>query len=378
MTYDEIAAEQFAKRAEEALACGNTQKAQQHYKNAALYFRKAASAVPEKKTEYTSLAEKCERLSTDGALQATSPMKMSKKAPTAAKMAPKAAPTSSDSQDSDDDLQEENHNGKYEGYELDIATELEEVRFDDIIGLERAKSEIFDKLIYPLRHPEAYARYNLQAGGHILLEGPPGTGKTTFAKAVAFEAKYPFVAIVSPTLVDSYIGNTAKNIKNLFEEARRFMREQNLPLVLFLDEIDAIARKRGDDKTANEAVPILLQEMEGFATDNAGLVLIAATNEKKSLDPAVLSRFDSIFIGLPNLEAREHLWRSKLKSLMEEDASKIDFQELAELSEGFNGRDITHIAKAFCNKLAQRDSGIHALEEEHMDVLRKLIEQKIQ
>lgn len=247
---------------------------------------------------------------------------------------------------------------------LNVAAPTDKVSFDDIIGLDEAKAAINRLLIYPLKNPQAYSKYGIKAGGFILLEGPPGTGKTTFAKAAASELSVPFAEVNANALVDSYIGKTGKNIDTLFAEARALAKEKNTPVVLFLDEIDYLAQKRGgENKTAAEAVPALIKQMDGFSTSSENLVLIAATNIKEYLDPAILSRFRNVIhIDLPNAAERRLMLAVKLKRIDKSDFDALDLDGAAALTDGLSGRAISQIALDVMNALAARDAGITALD----------------
>lgn len=261
---------------------------------------------------------------------------------------------------------------------LNVAAPTDKVSFDDIIGLDEAKAAINRLLIYPLKNPQAYSKYGIKAGGFILLEGPPGTGKTTFAKAAASELSVPFAEVNANALVDSYIGKTGKNIDTLFAEARTLAKEKNTPVVLFLDEIDYLAQKRGgENKTAAEAVPTLIKQMDGFSTGSDDIVLIAATNIKASLDPAVLSRFRNVIhIPLPTESEREKLFALKLRRVGKADLDGIDIAAAARRSDGFSGRDISQVSLDLLNALAARDAGLRELGAPVNDLLCGLIERR--
>lgn len=275
-----------------------------------------------------------------------------------------------------DKLCEENIDEHYDM--LNIKKPDDKVSFDDIVGLDAAKSAIRDLLIDPLKNPEVYKKYGIKAGGAILLEGPPGTGKTTFCKAAACEISVPFAEVNANSLVDSYIGKTGKNIDKLFDEAHALSRKSGTPIVLFMDEIDYLAQKRGgDNKTAAEAVPTLIKRLDGFSSSIDDIVFIAATNIKHSLDPAILSRFRNvIYIGLPDETERELLFRKKLARIDERDADRIDFKNAARLSVGFSGRDVTQTAFDLKNALAARDAGLRPLLKSVDELLTELIKKR--
>lgn len=261
---------------------------------------------------------------------------------------------------------------------LNIKKPDDKVSFDDIVGLLDAKAAIHDLLIDPLKKPDVYKKYGLKAGGTILLEGPPGTGKTTFCKAAACEISVPFAEVNANSLVDSYIGKTGKNIDRLFDQAHALSKKSGVPIVLFIDEIDYLAQRRGgENKTAAEAVPTLIKRMDGFSSSSDDIVLIAATNIKESLDPAILSRFRNIiYIGLPEKSERELLFKKKLAQLDERDACEIDFIKAAELSASFSGRDITQVSLDLKNALAARDAGIRKLLSPVNELLQELIKRR--
>ena len=188
----------------------------------------------------------------------------------------------------------------------------------------------------------------------------------------------PFAEVDSNALIDSFIGKTGKNIDGMFAEARALASKNGTPVVLFLDEIDYLAQKRGgENKTAAEAVPTLIKQMDGFSTGSDDIVLIAATNIKASLDSAVLSRFRNVIhIPLPTESEREKLFALKLRRVGKADLDGIDLAAAARRSDGFSGRDISQVSLDLLNALAARDAGLRELGAPVNDLLCGLIERR--
>lgn len=234
--------------------------------------------------------------------------------------------------------------------------------FEDVIGLDEAKAAVKEYVINPLLYPEAYSYTFIENKG-ILLEGPPGTGKTSFAKAVAKEIRQPFALINVAGLVNCYVGETGKNIDKVFAFLREYTQKRNCGITVFFDELDEIAKRRGgEDKASETAVPALLRNLDGVK-ENKGFLILANTNHKEMLDRAILDRFrKSIYIPLPDKAAREKLFRLKLKDVEAEYIAQVDFVRAAVHSEGMSGRQITYVCDDLKYRLSKAKAGLQPLE----------------
>ncbi|MCD8201458.1 MAG: ATP-binding protein [Clostridia bacterium] len=233
-----------------------------------------------------------------------------------------------------------------------------DVTFDDVIGLEEAKKTVRDYVINPKLYPEQY-NYKFMQNKGILLEGPPGTGKTTFAKAVAHEIRQPFALVNVSSLVDCYVGETSKHIDELFAVLRDYSAQNSCGMTVFFDEFDEIAKKRGsEDKGSEAAVPALLRNLDGVISNNDFLV-IANTNCMSALDPAILDRFRRrINIPLPGYEGRLSLFKSKTRDIEDDIVSRLDWDRMVDMAEGMSGRDITFICDDFKYELGGMKAGL--------------------
>ncbi|MGE0480064.1 MAG: 26S protease regulatory subunit [Phycisphaerae bacterium] len=230
-----------------------------------------------------------------------------------------------------------------------IVRERPTIRFSDVAGLEDVKDEIRLKMIYPFQHPELALRYGVDVGGGVLLFGPPGTGKTMIAKAIATELDATIFVVSPAQMMSKWVGEAEQNVRRLFDAAKREPRS-----VVFIDEIEALVpRRRSNDSTVMQrVVPQILQELEGFDR-NAGraMLFLGATNEPWSLDPAVLrpGRFDAkIYVPLPDPVARFRLFEVYLaKRPLADD---VHLELLVEKTAGYSGADI----RAICDRAASR------------------------
>lgn len=216
------------------------------------------------------------------------------------------------------------------------------VTFADVAGLKEEKEEL-EEIVDFLKSPKKYVQVGARIPKGVLLEGPPGTGKTLLAKAVAGEAGVPFFSISGSDFVEMFVGVGASRVRDLFQDAKK-----NAPCIVFIDEIDAVARRRGSglggghderEQTLNQ----LLVEMDGFGV-NEGIIVMAATNRKDILDPAILrpGRFDrNVIVGRPDVGGREEILKvhSKNKPLGDD----VDLKQIAQTTAGFTGADLENL-----------------------------------
>lgn len=216
------------------------------------------------------------------------------------------------------------------------------VTFKDVAGLQEEKEEL-EEIVDFLKDPQKYMKVGARIPKGVLLVGPPGTGKTLLAKAVAGEAGVPFFSISGSDFVEMFVGVGASRVRDLFEDAKK-----NAPCIVFIDEIDAVARRRGTgmggghderEQTLNQ----LLVEMDGFGV-NEGIIVMAATNRVDILDPAILrpGRFDrKVGVGRPDVQGREEILKvHAAKKPLGED---VDLQELARTTAGYTGADLENL-----------------------------------
>lgn len=223
---------------------------------------------------------------------------------------------------------------------LDHFVERPKINFSHVGGMDAIKKEIDLKIIQPLKHPEVYKAYGKKIGGGILLYGPPGCGKTYIAKATAGQVNARFINVSLNDILDMWIGNSEKNLHEIFEVARA-----NTPCVLFFDEIDALGASRSDMKQSSgrHLINQFLQELDGMDNNNDGLLVLGATNTPWHLDSAFRrpGRFDRIvFVPPPDTEARQSIFRIKLEGKPTEN---IDYDTLAKKAKDCSGADIEAI-----------------------------------
>ena len=226
--------------------------------------------------------------------------------------------------------------------------------FDDVAGAEEEKEELKEIVEY-LRDPEKFTRLGARVPKGVLMVGPPGTGKTLLARAVAGEAGVPFFSVSGSEFVEMYVGVGAARVRDLFAQAKA-----NAPAIVFIDEIDALARKRATDLyTGNEeretTLNQLLVEMDGFTTEE-NIILIGATNRADVLDPALMrpGRFDrQVHVGYPDIKAREAILKVHIKE--KPLANEVDLSEVAKNTTGFTGADLENLLNEAALLAAKRN-----------------------
>ena len=230
----------------------------------------------------------------------------------------------------------------------------EGIRFSDVAGEDEAKENLAEIVDY-LHQPSKYSEIGASMPKGVLLVGPPGTGKTLLAKAIAGEAGVPFFSISGSDFVEMFVGVGASRVRDLFEEAKK-----NAPCIVFIDEIDAVARRRGTgmggghderEQTLNQ----LLVEMDGFGV-NEGIIVMAATNRVDILDPAIMrpGRFDrKVHVGRPDIGGREEILKvhAKNKPLGDD----VDLQQIAQTTAGFTGADLENLLNEAAIVAARED-----------------------
>jgi len=270
----------------------------------------------------------------------------------------------------------------------EVYLEPPDVHWSDIGGLEEVKHELQEAVEWPMRFPDMYNKLGHTIPKGVLLHGPSGTGKTMLAKAVATESEANFISVKGPELLSKWVGESEKGVREIFRRAR-----QASPCIIFFDEIDSIAPIRGlegDSMVAERVVSQLLTEMDGIQS-LSGVVVLAATNRSDIVDPALLrpGRFDKIlYIPLPDKKTRTSILEmsSKNKPLSKD----VDFEKIAELTEGFSGAETHSVVNVAVSFVLQKylsqysspeDAAQHASEasvsiENYIDAVKKIKKQR--
>lgn len=236
-----------------------------------------------------------------------------------------------------------------------MVSQVPNVKWEDIGGLEETKRELQEMVRYPIEHRHLFERFGMQASRGVLFYGPPGCGKTLMAKAIANECGANFISVKGPELLNMWFGGSEANVRELFDKARSAS-----PCILFFDEMDSIARSRGSgsggsSETSDRVINQILSEIDGMGSGKT-LFIIGATNRPDILDPGIMrpGRLDQlIYIPLPDHAARVGIFKANLRKSPVDEG--ISYEQLADVTEGFSGADITEICQRAA-KNAIRDS----------------------
>ncbi|WP_458205845.1 CDC48 family AAA ATPase [Haladaptatus sp. NG-SE-30] len=245
----------------------------------------------------------------------------------------------------------------------EVLVELPKVSWDDVGGLEDAKSQVKESIEWPLSSPEKFERMGIDPPSGVLLYGPPGTGKTLMAKAVANETNANFISVRGPQLLSKWVGESEKAIRQTFRKAR-----QVSPTVIFFDELDSLAPGRSQEVGSNvseRVVNQLLTELDGLE-DKGDVMVIGATNRPDMIDPALIrsGRFDRlVMIGQPDDEGREQIL--KIHTDDTPLAPDVSLRELAEMSDGYVGSDLESIAREAAIEALREDDEADEVEMRH-------------
>ena len=225
----------------------------------------------------------------------------------------------------------------------EVLVEIPDVSWDQVGGLEDVKEELREAVEWPLKYPDLFAQLNATPPKGLLLYGPPGTGKTLLAKAVAHESESNFISVKGPELLNKFVGESEKAVREVFRKAR-----QASPCIIFFDEVDSVAPTRGssmgDSHVTERVISQFLTEMDGLE-ELRNVIIIAATNRPDIIDSALLrpGRFDRLlFVPPPDLEARKQIF--KIHTRKTPLAEDVNLDELARKTDGYTGADIASLA----------------------------------
>ncbi len=257
----------------------------------------------------------------------------------------------------------------------EVIVETPKVKWDDIGGLSEAKEEIKEAVEWPLKHSDAFKRIGIEPPKGVLLYGPPGCGKTLLAKAVANESGANFIAIKGPEIFSKWVGESEKAIREVFKRAK-----QVAPCVIFFDELDSIAPKRGmfsGSHVTESVVNQILAELDGIEKLEK-VVVIGATNRPDMIDPALLrpGRFDKlIYIGIPDKEQRKRIFEIHTKKMPL--AKDVDLDKLVEKTDGYTGADIAALCKEAGLVALREDIKAKEVKMEHFEKALKKIRKSV-
>ena len=245
----------------------------------------------------------------------------------------------------------------------EVILEIPNVRWEDIGDLEQVKQELREAVEWPLKYPDVFKRLGIRPPRGILLYGPPGTGKTLLAKAVATESEANFISVKGPEVLSKWVGESEKAVREIFRKAR-----ETAPCIIFFDELDAIAPRRGmhtDAGVTDRIVNQILTEMDGIQILK-GVVVIGATNRPDILDPALLrpGRFDRVmYVPPPDERGRYQIFQIHTREMPLDD--DVDLRRLAEMTDGYTGADIEAVCREAALTAAREDLNIKKVSMRH-------------
>jgi transitional endoplasmic reticulum ATPase len=250
--------------------------------------------------------------------------------------------------------------------------EKPDIKFEDVGGMDKVKNEISLKIIQPLKNPDLYKAFGKKIGGGILLYGPPGCGKTYLARATAGEINAGFINIGLHDILDMWMGNSEKNLHAVFEYARK-----NAPCVVFFDEVDALGASRSDlrQSSMRHVINQFLAELDGVASKNDGILVLAATNAPWSVDSAFRrpGRFDRIvFVAPPDEKGRVEILKQHLKN---KPVDNIDVNAIAKITSDYSGADIQAIIDIATEAKLEESMAKGSLEKINTKDLQKAVKQ---
>ena len=258
----------------------------------------------------------------------------------------------------------------------EVLVEVPNVKWDDIGGLEEAKKELKEAIEWPLKYPEMFRRMGIKPPRGIMLFGPPGTGKTLLAKAVATEAEANFIAVRGPELLSKWVGESEKGIRETFRKARTAA-----PCIIFFDEIDSIAPRRGGDggtHVLETMVNQLLTELDGL-DELKDVIVVAATNRPDIVDPALLrpGRFDRMIqINAPDQETRLQILKVHTVGVPLE--KSVDLKQLAEQTKGYSGADLQAVVREAVMSALRENKQAKIVAQKYVDAALDLVKPSIE
>ncbi len=257
----------------------------------------------------------------------------------------------------------------------EVLIEIPNIKWEDVGGLEEVKQELKEAVEWPLKKPEAFTRLGVRAPRGILVYGPPGTGKTLLAKAVANESEANFILVKGPELLSKWVGESEKAIRKIFAKAR-----QASPCIIFFDEIDSIAQRRGlgsDSRVSERVVNQLLTEMDGLL-EMRDVIVIAATNRPDIIDTALLrpGRFDRVIL-VPAPDEKTRLEIFKVHTSRMPLANDVSLEELAKRTEGYAGADIESVCREAAIMALRENMEASSIESRHFEAALKKVRPSI-